>query len=116
MEFQSYIALGILSQCLSSGQESIKIVNREEGNERQKIIDYRDIDYQIRLQNKHEKNNYTKARERERKEIEELINKGCKVDFYNNFIVVNGKTFNGWDINQIKSIEFKGNQIKISLK
>ena len=115
MQFQSYIALGILSKSSANG-EGIKITNREEGDERQKIIDYRNIDYQIRLQKQHETNNYTRARERERKEIEELMNKGCKIDFYNGFIMINGKCYNGWDITQIKSVEFKENQMTISLK
>ena len=115
MIYSSYMAMALLQESHKQGSE-IGVKLYTEGNVRQRVIDYRDIDSAIRLSRGSYKNNYTRARERERQELEVLINKGCKIEFYNGFIIVNGKTFNGWGINDIKSVEFAKGEIKIELK
>ena len=39
---------------------------------------------------------YTSSRDRERAEIILAIKKGKAIKYYNNFIVIDGKTYNGW--------------------
>ena len=114
MIYSSCLAMALLQESHKQGSE-IGVKLYTEGTIRQRVVDYRDIDKAIKLANSSYDNAYTKARERERKEIESLINKGCKIDFYNGFITINGKTFNGWGIDNIKSVEFKEGEIKIEL-
>ncbi len=113
MIYSSYLAMALLQESHKQGSE-IGVKLYTEGTIRQREIDYTN-DREIRLARGSYDNAYTRARERERKEIESLINKGCKIDFYNGFIIINGKTFNGWGINNIKSVEFKEGEIKIEL-
>lgn len=48
---------------------------------------------------------YVRPREKEKEEIKFLLQQGHEPIYYKNFIILNGKTFNGWNEEDIAKLE-----------
>ena len=115
MKYGSCIALAILGQAQREGTDGIKILGYE--GTKQVKEGYWTNDTYLRYIERFNRNSaYELKKNKERKEIIEKIDNGCEIKFYNGFIVVNGKTYNGWNAEQIESIKIENDQLKIKRK
>lgn len=104
-------ARGICYGCERQGKDTIN--EPLESDKRAKEIygaEYIDSRY-IQMMRAKENNSYTRGKQRQAMEIREKVSKGHQIEFYNNFIIIDGKTYNGWNKEQIETLFLKINKL-----